>query len=1712
MNSRTRRRRLAKMEDLEARQLLTCDLGVEPNLVADLDCDDTVGFSDFLLLSDAFGDAVEPAGSGADIDGDGTVAFADFLILSENYGRTSNDLTAGLTPEICDDPTMLMSLLGDLQSGGLGSIGLGDDGPSYGQLNEQQIQRMLLQSPTDGPFYMVNLIEFRDQAEYADGRETNLTGREANQLYNATPYIQAIGGRPVFVGEVDSTTLGVDEQWGQVAIVEYPCPAALFSMSAHPEFQATSIHKDAGLAASTIMVTHLEPLGDLESPDPSTLPFPSTDEDPGFTSVQVFRYNEEAQYPEGSDEPTRTGEEAMDLYATSIQAAQQSLGVQPTARLNVEGVFIGDGNDWDEVWIDFVPSNAAYDALASDPTVVDAQLHFDAAVADAYSLVIAEPFSTFPLEADDEGDIDSGGGNVEPGGGTDGDTSDEVLPSYHDGYWVGEVDIPGLPISASVVNDTYYDPETGRMTVYAQTSIANRIIAPVQVGPGECAELPNGTTGCFHPNAVYLNGSGEELMEADGTGEWWVKHSWIVGGEGYENVELGVAEEYESIYVEGDLLEDGSIRIGGVGPEDAGYFNIRDPQLDASPYELTVTRYRPANDDPAAGEIDLTPVPLPNPQTLQCTEGISALDGSARGCPTVQEEPDDVGNDEVRVGYEILQVVSPTEIITWINTDDMTQEEFDAIDLPPGWFKNQPREVTSDGGNFASSPGAAAGEFVDAEHFGHQWRHVATIVEANVPLDDDALLTVNTISKSHELTFDAGSTLSILISPEDEHYVLVSRDAGRTSDTPTIPAGWHLVEHTLDEELTVSLPNPTLNIRADNEDSFQGPVPELAAVIGEEDADSTNGLRYCELLGVTLDGGTPSAEVWWTANPADCTPNVWDVDLDQAQEDLGALQIIKNGPRYFVMDDIERISNGTAPPMQEVAGIQMIQVASVEANPSQAAQRTPYEACLVDRSNVFTYDVGTEVYELTSDKGDVYIMQSYAQIVDPTLTADDLPELGSRLELPDGWTYTSRVLEEPIVVTASEPIEVLQDELQNSYSKLSDGDDDTTDPDGGTDCFDDPVIMTASDGTEFVRTPDSCFADLPDWPYEPQYVEIDGLRQAYVDEGPEDGPVVLLLHGQPSWSYLYRDMIPVLADAGYRVIAMDHLGMGRSDKPIDVEDYSFLNHADRLAQFIQELDLEDINLFAQDWGSIIGLHVAGLNPDWFGTISIGNGSLPVIPEGGQPFPDVENPDAILPIPSPFANIPDQQVPFYDEDGNLLVEREDNSFFGYWINYAMTGESFHASEVLEALTWFPLPAEEEAAYDAPFPSRVYMAGTRSFPSLVNDLPGVNQASFEGLQSYENPFLTIWGSNDAGGQGSLEAQQFFIDNVPGAEGQPHTRLPESSHFLQDDQGEEIATRLVEFYEANGIEGVETTTETAAEILSANLGVIDIPIPGPLENITGAEQQRGDEGMPMVFSVPIDATTLSAEDFTITTASGATTKPTVATLEPAAESDESRTVLLAGPLGSADDLPVSVEIVGSVLSVDGEELRGLTSEVTTNGSLLVLALVDPAETNSAGNETTPTRIQLTFNGGVTGEFNSELGVDELLAFRIYDEDGHSHIPTGFEDLGDNDNHVVLLVPPGVTPASVTVQSNTLFSPTNRPNASSSIEVTGTIALEDEDEGEDEHDLALLDMLRERQADRPAGRMEAFFPMREGSRPGRPGPIGPRIIDAVFGSRLFG
>jgi pimeloyl-ACP methyl ester carboxylesterase len=369
-------------------------------------------------------------------------------------------------------------------------------------------------------------------------------------------------------------------------------------------------------------------------------------------------------------------------------------------------------------------------------------------------------------------------------------------------------------------------------------------------------------------------------------------------------------------------------------------------------------------------------------------------------------------------------------------------------------------------------------------------------------------------------------------------------------------------------------------------------------------------------------------------------------------------------------------------------------------------------------------------------------------------------------------------------------------------------------------------FLTTPEGIEFVRTPDTAFQSLPDWPYESRYVEIDGLRQAYVEDGPSDGPVVLLLHGQPSWSYLYRKMIPVLANAGYRVIAMDHLGMGRSDKPTDIDVYTYLYHNERLERFIQDLGLRDINLFVQDWGSLIGLRVAGLHPEWFATIAVGDGSLPIFPEGQDVFPPVEDPEGIVDIPSPFATFPEQQVPFYD--GCEVLFGPEEGYFGNWMTYAMKAESFHASEVVEAMTWFDLSPEEEAAYDAPFPSREYMAGVRKFPSCINGVPGTTQQAWIGLSSFTRPFLTIWASNDPGQLGSCEAQQLFIDNVPGAAGQDHVRLPEASHFLQDDQGPEIARRLVDFYRSATEEEVRVGFEIL-EIRSADEFIVWLNVDG-------------------------------------------------------------------------------------------------------------------------------------------------------------------------------------------------------------------------------------------------------------------------------------------
>lgn len=287
-----------------------------------------------------------------------------------------------------------------------------------------------------------------------------------------------------------------------------------------------------------------------------------------------------------------------------------------------------------------------------------------------------------------------------------------------------------------------------------------------------------------------------------------------------------------------------------------------------------------------------------------------------------------------------------------------------------------------------------------------------------------------------------------------------------------------------------------------------------------------------------------------------------------------------------------------------------------------------------------------------------------------------------------------------------------------------------------------------------LRTPDERFANLADFPYEPQYVEVGGLRMAYVDVGPADGPVLLLLHGEPTWSYLYRRMIPPLVSAGFRCVAPDLIGFGRSDKPTERSTYTYNGHVAWMKAFIDVIELPIATLFAQDWGGLIGLRLAAERPDRFERIAIGNTGLPVGESLGPGF------DAWLNA--------SQTMPFMD-CGTLLQR------------------ATAARELSDA---------EMDAYRAPFPDESYMAGAREFPALVPITPehgGVaeNKAAWSVFEQWDKPFVTLWCPGDPvlGGLG-----QEFIDRVPGAANQPHQLFSPGGHFVQDDCGEDVAEALI------------------------------------------------------------------------------------------------------------------------------------------------------------------------------------------------------------------------------------------------------------------------------------------------------------------------------
>ena len=287
-----------------------------------------------------------------------------------------------------------------------------------------------------------------------------------------------------------------------------------------------------------------------------------------------------------------------------------------------------------------------------------------------------------------------------------------------------------------------------------------------------------------------------------------------------------------------------------------------------------------------------------------------------------------------------------------------------------------------------------------------------------------------------------------------------------------------------------------------------------------------------------------------------------------------------------------------------------------------------------------------------------------------------------------------------------------------------------------------------------LRTPDERFANLPDYPFAPHYHQLaPDLRLHYVDEGPTDAKPVLMLHGEPSWSYLYRFMIPPVAAAGLRVLAPDLIGFGKSDKPTASSDYSFSGQVEWIRQWMEALDLRDITLVCQDWGSLIGLRLAAENPERFARIIFSTGGLPT-----------------------------------GETKMAMAWR-------IWEKFSRYSPWFPIGRILQSGTKRELSPAEIAAYDAPFPSDRYKAAARVYPSLVpvrfEDPEAVkNRHAWTIFQQWQKPFITCFSNGDPITRGGHAR---FVNEVPGAQGQAHPRL-RGGHFIQEDDPQKFAELVI------------------------------------------------------------------------------------------------------------------------------------------------------------------------------------------------------------------------------------------------------------------------------------------------------------------------------
>ncbi|MBC7768555.1 MAG: haloalkane dehalogenase [Phycisphaerales bacterium] len=295
---------------------------------------------------------------------------------------------------------------------------------------------------------------------------------------------------------------------------------------------------------------------------------------------------------------------------------------------------------------------------------------------------------------------------------------------------------------------------------------------------------------------------------------------------------------------------------------------------------------------------------------------------------------------------------------------------------------------------------------------------------------------------------------------------------------------------------------------------------------------------------------------------------------------------------------------------------------------------------------------------------------------------------------------------------------------------------------------------------QILRTPEERFANLPDFPYAPRYTEIThapgfNLRIAAIDEGPRTEAPILLMHGEPTWSFLYRKIAAGLIAKGRRVVAPDLVGFGRSDKPAHRDDYTYERHVQWMSDWLIANNLRDITLFCQDWGGLIGLRLVAAMPERFARVIVANTGLPT-GQGATPA------------------------------------------FEAWLAFSQTTPLFPTSQIVNGGSVRELSEAERGAYDAPYPDESYKAGARAFPALVPVKPELasvqeNIAAWAVLETFKKPFLTAFSDNDAITRGGGRP---FQTRVPGAQGQEHVTIKGGGHFLQEDQPDEIANVIDAF----------------------------------------------------------------------------------------------------------------------------------------------------------------------------------------------------------------------------------------------------------------------------------------------------------------------------